>query len=152
MPLHCCFPFALNRKLLSVILVSIQVKIFTSLFFWQVFRTCQGHTEGEIVVTYVVITSHYLYLLRPSNRPNKFIRDVAITYKELDYISVILSLNSHLLCYLPWHNHVLLDGIHFEQTPLFWENDIYVNFGTKVSHFFSQVMFLAVHFLAVYCF
>src|SRR6218665_1883990 len=69
-------------------------------FFFQMFQTCQGHTEGEVSVTYVVITSHYLYLLKPSCKPNKFICEVAISFKELDYVSV--------KCLFPYHTLLLV--------------------------------------------
>lgn len=67
--------------------------------FFKMFQTCQGHTEGKIAATYVMITSHYLYFLRPSSLPNKFTREVAITYKELDYIAVSLNYQVlHIVC------------------------------------------------------
>lgn len=121
------------------------------------FRTCQGHTEGEIVVTYVVVTSHYLYLLRPSNLPNKFIRDAAITYKELDYISVFCY--SITTCYVPCHGITTCFLQTFILNRSHWyEKMTSVNFSKKVSHFCGQVVFLAfycffkVRFLGFGCF
>ncbi|KAK7093603.1 hypothetical protein V1264_007325 [Littorina saxatilis] len=63
--------------------------------FIKMFVTREGHSEGEVKVTYVVVTSRTLYLLKRRELDHKFQTELAIPLKDLNFIT--LSLNKQII-------------------------------------------------------
>ncbi|XP_014661772.1 PREDICTED: pleckstrin homology domain-containing family M member 2-like [Priapulus caudatus] len=81
-----------NNTLLSLMVDIIE---FENEQFYKLFRASSNHTEGEILVIYLMLTNRCLYFLRQSSEPGKFYKDAVMQYKELDYVS--LSMNYQTL-------------------------------------------------------
>jgi GTP cyclohydrolase I len=51
--------------------------------------TCQqGHTEGKIKTTLVLVSMDNLYFVEPLQAKNKFSKQAVISYKNIDFVSV----------------------------------------------------------------
>ncbi|KAH3824299.1 hypothetical protein DPMN_126133 [Dreissena polymorpha] len=52
------------------------------------FTCCQGHTEGKVRPVYALVTSRSLYLLERQQGKKKFSKTAAITFSDIDFVSV----------------------------------------------------------------
>lgn len=55
---------------------------------YKMFRMSSGHMEGNLQLVYVLLTDCYIYLLRKGAADKPYMVEEAISYNELDYVSV----------------------------------------------------------------
>ena len=80
------------------------------------YRTCLGHTEGELKPVYLLITDQALYILSVGQGRNTYDKDDVIAFKELDYISVSEPVRPSAACctkFLVIFNLISLSGDRF---------------------------------------
>ncbi|XP_052213431.1 pleckstrin homology domain-containing family M member 2-like [Dreissena polymorpha] len=54
----------------------------------KMFTCCQGHTEGKVRPVYALVTSRSLYLLERQQGKKKFSKTAAITFSDIDFVSI----------------------------------------------------------------
>lgn len=54
----------------------------------QMIRMSTGHMEGTLQLLYVLLTDCYVYLLRKGATEKPYLVEEAVSYNELDYVSV----------------------------------------------------------------
>ncbi|XP_077167728.1 pleckstrin homology domain-containing family M member 2 isoform X2 [Paroedura picta] len=82
-------------------------------------RMSTGHTEGNLQLVYVLLTDCYLYLLRKEAAEKPYMVEEALSYNELDYISVGLDQQTVTLVCTNRRKQFLLDSADTSLTEFF---------------------------------
>ncbi|XP_063292279.1 pleckstrin homology domain-containing family M member 2 isoform X1 [Pelobates fuscus] len=82
---HPC-EFRVDNNLLLLLMIHVFRENEEQLF--KMFRMSTGHMEGDMQMVYVLLTDCYIYLLRKGAADKPYMVEDAISYNELDYISV----------------------------------------------------------------
>ncbi|XP_030078463.1 pleckstrin homology domain-containing family M member 2 isoform X2 [Microcaecilia unicolor] len=88
----------------------------------QLFKMLQmstGHTEGNLQLLYVLLTDCYIYLLRKGATDKPYMVEEAISYSELDYISIGLDQQTVTLVCTNRRRQFLLDSADVALTEFF---------------------------------
>ncbi|OCT73404.1 hypothetical protein XELAEV_18036381mg [Xenopus laevis] len=82
---HPC-EFRVDNNLLLLLMIHVYRENEEQLF--KMFRMSTGHMEGDVQLLYVLLTDCYIYLLRKGAADKPYMVEEAVSYNELDYISV----------------------------------------------------------------
>uniref|UniRef100_A0A5F9DLI2 Pleckstrin homology domain-containing family M member 2 n=1 Tax=Oryctolagus cuniculus TaxID=9986 RepID=A0A5F9DLI2_RABIT len=76
---------------------------------FKMIRMSTGHMEGNLQLLYVLLTDCYVYLLRKGATEKPYLVEEAVSYNELDYVSVGLDQQTVKLVCTNRRKHFLLD-------------------------------------------
>ncbi|XP_051961613.1 pleckstrin homology domain-containing family M member 2-like isoform X2 [Xyrauchen texanus] len=76
---------------------------------FRMFKMSTGHMEGDLQPLYLLLTNCYIYLLRKGAAEKPYSVEEAVSYNELDYISVGLHQQTFTLVCINRRRHFLLD-------------------------------------------
>ncbi|XP_075047333.1 LOW QUALITY PROTEIN: pleckstrin homology domain-containing family M member 2 [Mixophyes fleayi] len=82
---HPC-EFRVDNNLLLLLMIHVFRENEEQLF--KMFRMSTGHMEGDLQLVYVLLTDCYIYFLRKGAADKPYMVEDAVSYNELDYISV----------------------------------------------------------------
>ncbi|XP_018083799.1 pleckstrin homology domain-containing family M member 2 isoform X3 [Xenopus laevis] len=82
---HPC-EFRVDNNLLLLLMIHVYRENEEQLF--KMFRMSTGHMEGDVQLLYLLLTDCYIYLLRKGSADKPYTVEEAVSYNELDYISV----------------------------------------------------------------
>ncbi|XP_072011416.1 pleckstrin homology domain-containing family M member 2 isoform X2 [Engystomops pustulosus] len=82
---HPC-EFRVDNNLLLLLMINVFKENEEQLF--KMFRMSTGHMEGDLQLVYVLLTDCYIYLLRKGAADKPYMVEEAVSYNELDYVSV----------------------------------------------------------------
>ncbi|XP_031761307.1 pleckstrin homology domain-containing family M member 2 isoform X1 [Xenopus tropicalis] len=82
---HPC-EFRVDNNLLLLLMIHVYRENEEQLF--KMFRMSTGHMEGDVQLLYVLLTDCYIYLLRKGAADKPYMVEEAVSYNELDYVSV----------------------------------------------------------------
>ncbi|CAN2387974.1 Pleckstrin homology domain-containing family M member 2 [Pristimantis euphronides] len=82
---HPC-EFRVDNNLLLLLMIHVFRENEEQLF--KMFRMSTGHMEGDLQLVYVLLTDCYIYLLRKGAADKPYMVEDAVSYNELDYVSV----------------------------------------------------------------
>ncbi|XP_061457698.1 pleckstrin homology domain-containing family M member 2 isoform X2 [Rhineura floridana] len=86
---------------------------------FRMIRMSSGHTEGNLQLVYVLLTDCYIYLLRKGAAEKPYMVEEAVSYSELDYISVGLDQQTVTLVCTNRRKQFLLDTADATLTEFF---------------------------------
>uniref|UniRef100_A0A8C3UUX4 Pleckstrin homology domain-containing family M member 2 n=1 Tax=Catharus ustulatus TaxID=91951 RepID=A0A8C3UUX4_CATUS len=91
----------------------------SSFFSMQMIRMSTGHMEGNLQLIYVLLTDCYVYLIRKGAAEKPYMVEEAVSYNELDYISVGLDQQTVTLVCTNRRKQFLLDTADVALTEFF---------------------------------
>ncbi|CAJ0967444.1 unnamed protein product, partial [Ranitomeya imitator] len=83
------------------------------------FRMSTGHMEGDLQLVYVLLTDCYIYLLRKGAADKPYMVEDAVSYNELDYVSVGLDQQAVTLVCTNRRRQFLVDTADLSLTEIF---------------------------------
>ncbi|XP_069466422.1 pleckstrin homology domain-containing family M member 2 isoform X2 [Ambystoma mexicanum] len=86
---------------------------------YKMFRMSSGHMEGNLQLVYVLLTDCYIYLLRKGATEKPYMVEEAISYNELDYVSVGLDQQTVMLVCTNRRRQFLVDTSDVTLTECF---------------------------------
>uniref|UniRef100_A0A803VV50 Pleckstrin homology domain-containing family M member 2 n=1 Tax=Ficedula albicollis TaxID=59894 RepID=A0A803VV50_FICAL len=92
---------------------------FSSFFSMQMIRMSTGHMEGNLQLIYVLLTDCYVYLIRKGAAEKPYMVEEAVSYNELDYVSVGLDQQTVTLVCTNRRKQFLLDTADVALTEFF---------------------------------
>ncbi|KAM4016915.1 pleckstrin homology domain-containing family M member 2 [Anomaloglossus baeobatrachus] len=85
----------------------------------EMFRMSTGHMEGDLQLLYVLLTDCYIYLLRKGAADKPYMVEDAVSYNELDYVSVGLDQQAVTLVCTNRRRQFLVDTADLSLTEIF---------------------------------
>ncbi|KAM4651578.1 pleckstrin homology domain-containing family M member 2 isoform 2-T2 [Discoglossus pictus] len=113
---HPC-EFRVDNNLLLLLMLHVFRENEEQLF--KMIRMSTGHMEGDLQLVYVLLTDCYIYLLRKGAADKPYMVEEAISYNELDYISVGLDQQTVTLVCTNRRRQFLLDTADIVLTEIF---------------------------------
>ncbi|XP_040279376.1 pleckstrin homology domain-containing family M member 2 isoform X2 [Bufo bufo] len=113
---HPC-EFRVDNNLLLLLMLHVFRENEEQLF--KMFRMSTGHTEGDLQLVYVLLTDCYIYLLRKGAADKPYMVEEAVSYNELDYVSVGLDQQAMTLVCTNRRRQFLVDTADQLLTELF---------------------------------
>uniref|UniRef100_A0A8D0G3Q8 Pleckstrin homology domain-containing family M member 2 n=1 Tax=Sphenodon punctatus TaxID=8508 RepID=A0A8D0G3Q8_SPHPU len=86
---------------------------------FRMIRMSTGHMEGNLQLVYVLLTDCYIYLIRKGAAEKPYMVEEAVSYNELDYISVGLDQQTLMLVCTNRRKQFLLDTADMALTEFF---------------------------------
>ncbi|XP_053308368.1 pleckstrin homology domain-containing family M member 2 isoform X2 [Spea bombifrons] len=109
--------FRVDNNLLLLLMIHVFRENEEQLF--KMFRMSTGHMEGDLQLVYVLLTDCYIYLLRKGAADKPYMVEDAVSYNELDYISVGLDQQAVTLVCANRRRQFLLDAADVSLTEIF---------------------------------
>ncbi|KAG8431497.1 hypothetical protein GDO86_018555 [Hymenochirus boettgeri] len=113
---HPC-EFRVDNNLLLLLMIHVYRENEEQLF--KMFRMSTGHMEGEVQLLYVLLTDCYIYFLRKGAADKPYMVEDAVSYNELDYISVGLDQQTITLVCTNRRRQFLVDTADVTLTEVF---------------------------------
>ncbi|XP_056397602.1 pleckstrin homology domain-containing family M member 2 isoform X2 [Hyla sarda] len=113
---HPC-EFRVDNNLLLLLMLHVFRENEEQLF--KMFRMSTGHMEGDMQLVYVLLTDCYIYLLRKGSADKPYMVEDAVSYNELDYISVGLDQQAVTLVCTNRRRQFLVDTADQSLTEIF---------------------------------
>ncbi|XP_069598727.1 pleckstrin homology domain-containing family M member 2 isoform X4 [Ranitomeya imitator] len=113
---HPC-DFRVDNNLLLLLMIHVFRENEEQLF--KMFRMSTGHMEGDLQLVYVLLTDCYIYLLRKGAADKPYMVEDAVSYNELDYVSVGLDQQAVTLVCTNRRRQFLVDTADLSLTEIF---------------------------------
>ncbi|KAM8927329.1 pleckstrin homology domain-containing family M member 2 isoform 2-T2 [Pelodytes ibericus] len=113
---HPC-EFRVDNNLLLLLMIHVFRENEEQLF--KMIRMSTGHMEGDLQLVYVLLTDCYIYLLRKGAADKPYMVEDAISYNELDYISVGLDQQTVTLVCTNRRRQFMVDTTDVNLTEIF---------------------------------
>ncbi|XP_077116546.1 pleckstrin homology domain-containing family M member 2 isoform X1 [Ranitomeya variabilis] len=113
---HPC-DFRVDNNLLLLLMIHVFRENEEQLF--KMFRMSTGHMEGDVQLIYVLLTDCYIYLLRKGAADKPYMVEDAVSYNELDYVSVGLDQQAVTLVCTNRRRQFLVDTADLSLTEIF---------------------------------
>ncbi|KAM3921891.1 pleckstrin homology domain-containing family M member 2 isoform 2-T2 [Leptodactylus fuscus] len=113
---HPC-EFRVDNNLLLLLMIHVFRENEEQLF--KMFRMSTGHMEGDLQLVYVLLTDCYIYLLRKGAADKPYMVEEAVSYNELDYVSVGLDQQAVTLVCTNRRRQFLVDTADQSLTEIF---------------------------------
>ncbi|XP_066462394.1 pleckstrin homology domain-containing family M member 2 isoform X2 [Eleutherodactylus coqui] len=113
---HPC-EFRVDNNLLLLLMIHVFRENEEQLF--KMFRMSTGHMEGDLQLVYVLLTDCYIYLLRKGAADKPYMVEDAVSYNELDYVSVGLDQQAVTLVCTNRRRQFLVDTADQSLTEIF---------------------------------
>ncbi|XP_069802639.1 pleckstrin homology domain-containing family M member 2 isoform X2 [Dendropsophus ebraccatus] len=113
---HPC-EFRVDNNLLLLLMIHVFRENEEQLF--KMFRMSTGHMEGDLQLVYMLLTDCYIYLLRKGAADKPYMVEEAVSYNELDYISVGLDQQAVTLVCTNRRRQFLVDTADQSLTEIF---------------------------------
>nr|DBA15667.1 TPA: hypothetical protein GDO54_003140 [Pyxicephalus adspersus] len=113
---HPC-EFRVDNNLLLLLMIHVFRENEEQLF--KMFRMSTGHMEGDLQLVYVLLTDCYIYLLRKGAADKPYMVEDAVSYNELDYISVGLDQQTVTIVCTNRRRQFLVDTADIALTEIF---------------------------------
>lgn len=113
---HPC-EFRVDNNLLLLLMIHVFRENEEQLF--KMFRMSTGHMEGDLQLVYVLLTDCYIYLLRKGAADKPYMVEDAVSYNELDYVSVGLDQQAVTLVCTNRRRQFLVDTADQTLTEIF---------------------------------
>ncbi|MEE6482337.1 hypothetical protein FKM82_013223 [Ascaphus truei] len=113
---HPC-EFRVDNNLLLLLMIHVFRENEEQLF--KMIRMSTGHMEGDLQLVYVLLTDCYIYLLRKGAADKPYMVEDAVSYNELDYISVGLDQQTVTLVCTNRRRQFLVDTADVALTEIF---------------------------------
>ncbi|XP_068097756.1 pleckstrin homology domain-containing family M member 2 isoform X2 [Hyperolius riggenbachi] len=113
---HPC-EFRVDNNLLLLLMIHVFRENEEQLF--KMFRMSTGHMEGDLQLVYVLLTDCYIYLLRKGAADKPYMVEDAVSYNELDYVSVGLDQQAVTIVCTNRRRQFLVDTADVSLTEIF---------------------------------
>lgn len=113
---HPC-EFRVDNNLLLLLMIHVFRENEEQLF--KMFRMSTGHMEGDLQLLYVLLTDCYIYFLRKGAADKPYMVEDAVSYNELDYISVGLDQQTVTIVCTNRRRQFLVDTADIALTEIF---------------------------------
>ncbi|KAM4703674.1 pleckstrin homology domain-containing family M member 2 [Rhinophrynus dorsalis] len=113
---HPC-EFRVDNNLLLLLMIHVFRENEEQLF--KMIRMSTGHLEGDLQLVYVLLTDCYIYLLRKGAADKPYMVEEAVSYNELDYISVGLDQQTVTLVCTNRRRQFMVDTADIALTEIF---------------------------------
>ncbi|KAM5125195.1 pleckstrin homology domain-containing family M member 2 [Mantella aurantiaca] len=113
---HPC-EFRVDNNLLLLLMIHVFRENEEQLF--KMFRMSTGHMEGDVQLVYVLLTDCYIYFLRKGAADKPYMVEDAVSYNELDYISVGLDQQTVTIVCTNRRRQFLVDTADVSLTEIF---------------------------------
>ncbi|KAM9298906.1 pleckstrin homology domain-containing family M member 2 [Gastrophryne carolinensis] len=113
---HPC-EFRVDNNLLLLLMIHVFRENEEQLF--KMFRMSTGHMEGDLQLVYVLLTDCYIYFLRKGAADKPYMVEDAVSYNELDYVSVGLDQQMVTLVCTNRRRQFLVDTADIALTEIF---------------------------------
>ncbi|XP_063808523.1 pleckstrin homology domain-containing family M member 2, partial [Pseudophryne corroboree] len=113
---HPC-EFRVDNNLLLLLMIHVFRENEEQLF--KMIRMSTGHMEGDLQLLYVLLTDCYIYFLRKGAADKPYMVEDAVSYNELDYISIGLDQQTVTLVCTNRRRQFLVDTADVTLTELF---------------------------------
>ncbi|XP_073459857.1 pleckstrin homology domain-containing family M member 2 [Aquarana catesbeiana] len=109
--------FRVDNNLLLLLMIHVFRENEEQLF--KMFRMSTGHMEGDLQLLYVLLTDCYIYFLRKGAADKPYMVEDAVSYNELDYISVGLDQQTVTIVCTNRRRQFLVDTADIALTEIF---------------------------------